>query len=556
MSYSGISIKELLSKINSNDSGWYLPQVQRQYVWGDRHQSETYICLLLDSLLKGYPIGGVVLWETKKEIPYREFLRDYEPNKYNKQLEEGNWGKHKFLVYDGQQRLQTLYSVLKYSFNNKSLYFDLLFDDKASETDETGFLFIDREGKNKKKSREARYLDMIKLCSYEDDEDKVKLRIEVEALYKDNPEKRILVERNIENLWRIFVNSDIKSIAFFSVKSNSEQTVNEVFRRLNTGGVSLTEIELVLGKIKADNPSYEEDLWKLSENIKEKSHGIEFSAESILQLLHLLIKGTTRIDSSRITDEDIKLFESELENIKEPLIDFFKYLEDKFGINNSRIIPRWLSILPILSYLVQRDKSNLEYKMLKISEENLRKIKQYFLLSQFCDWNTQTMVNQFSKLAKESIEKGDGTFPLDEIRKFAKEKNRNENIKEIDLFSQRFLALKLIFPRIKFNFYGNKPQVDHIFPLALQGITDENYRKDVDVLWNFQPISGDINNLKRAKHPKEFFLSDEGKEHLKHYDSIPELESELWNSHTDFIKYRKDRMLEKFQELYNLKIEQ
>ncbi len=43
MSYTGISIREALDKINDPNGGWYLPQVQRQYVWGARHESETYI---------------------------------------------------------------------------------------------------------------------------------------------------------------------------------------------------------------------------------------------------------------------------------------------------------------------------------------------------------------------------------------------------------------------------------------------------------------------------------------------------------------------------------
>lgn len=559
MSYSGISVRDVLSKINAHESGWYLPQVQRQYVWGNRYNSESYVCLLLDSLLKGYPIGGVVLWETKKEIPYREFLKDYEPNQYAKQVEEGNWGKHKFLVYDGQQRLQTLYSVLKYSYNKKSLYFDLLFDDKVAEEDETGFLFLNKND-DKEKPKDPRYINIIKLCSYEDKNELYKSK----RLFEEDDEKQKLIERNIERLWEVFVNAgeeSEKSIAYFTVKSDSEDKVNEIFRRLNIGGVSLTEIELVLGKIKAIYPSYEEDLWLLSNEIKHKSNGIEFSAESILQLLYLLIKDTTRIDSSRINssrtdnkddNNDIDKFKDELGKIREPLINFFSYLEEKFGINSSKIIPRWLAILPILTYLIQRSEKGLEYKMSKINSEDVENIKKYLLLSQFCDWNTQTMVNQFSKLIKESIGNGDASFPLDEIRKFAKGKNRSDDIKEIDLFSQRFLALKVIFPHRRFNFFGNKPQIDHIFPLALQ--SDDDYKKEVDVLWNFQPITGEINNLKRAKHPRDFLLSDEGKQHFESYDFIPELENELWNSPQGFIEDRKGKMLQKFEELYGLKI--
>ena len=108
MSYLGISVREAIDKINAPNNGWYLPQVQRQFVWGVRNQSESYICLLLDSLLKRYPIGGIVLWETHQPVPYRHFIGDYLPGQHARLVDKGLWGAQKALVYDGQQRMQTL----------------------------------------------------------------------------------------------------------------------------------------------------------------------------------------------------------------------------------------------------------------------------------------------------------------------------------------------------------------------------------------------------------------------------------------------------------------
>jgi hypothetical protein len=120
MSYAGISVHEAMEKLNTLNNGWYLPYIQRQYVWGDRDKSEEYVCLLLDSLKKGYPIGGLVIWETTRPV-CREFLNEYEPRKFSKQIDRPG---HKFLVYDGQQRLQTLRSVLYYAFNGRVLHFN------------------------------------------------------------------------------------------------------------------------------------------------------------------------------------------------------------------------------------------------------------------------------------------------------------------------------------------------------------------------------------------------------------------------------------------------
>ena len=54
MSYFKISIGEVLSKLSAPIGGRLLPQIQGQDVWSTRHESEQYVCLLLDSLVKGY----------------------------------------------------------------------------------------------------------------------------------------------------------------------------------------------------------------------------------------------------------------------------------------------------------------------------------------------------------------------------------------------------------------------------------------------------------------------------------------------------------------------
>ena len=120
MSYLGISVKEAINSINNGVNGWFLPAIQRPYVWGSRYENELYICKLFDSILKGYPIGGLIIWNTEEPIPYREFIKDYLPGELPKLVDKGLHGrKDKWLIYDGQQRLQTLYSCLKHTFNEK-----------------------------------------------------------------------------------------------------------------------------------------------------------------------------------------------------------------------------------------------------------------------------------------------------------------------------------------------------------------------------------------------------------------------------------------------------
>jgi len=198
MSYLGISVKEAINKINNRVNGWYLPAIQRPYVWGSRYENEMYICKLFDSILKGYPIGGLIVWNTAEEVPYREFISDYIPGETQKMVDKGHWGKEdKWLIYDGQQRLQTLYSCLNYTFNDKILIYDLLFDlIKGNDPDETGFSFVQINS-----TIDWNFIRMHQLFSQLPDSDKSSFR---KKIIRSNPNiteyEEDLVEKNIDKL--------------------------------------------------------------------------------------------------------------------------------------------------------------------------------------------------------------------------------------------------------------------------------------------------------------------------------------------------------------------
>ena len=299
MSYLGISIKEALNKINSD---WYLPAIQRPYVWGSRHNSENYICKLFDSLYREYPIGTLIFWETNNKVAHREFLRDYHQGDLYKNVDEGVWNRDKNLVYDGQQRLQTLYSCLKYSFNDKLLVFDLAYDYNNDSDGETGFRFVDKD--QQLKSTEIKMNTLFSISTQSESAKKREIRTEKSKGLDD--ERCNLVEENLDKLWSIFVKTDAKTLAYFPVKTDNEDEVNDVFERLNTGGVPLSKADLLFSKIKAKYYDFEAELMEFSNQIKTRTK-LAFSSYDILQLIHLIVKGQSRINEN-ISESDIKKF--------------------------------------------------------------------------------------------------------------------------------------------------------------------------------------------------------------------------------------------------------
>ena len=88
-----MTIDEILKLI---DIGSYaMPVFQRGYVW-NREQVRK----LMNSLYKGYPIGQLLVWNTSTDPTL---------SRGNGELTPGNVN----LILDGQQRITTLYGIIK-----------------------------------------------------------------------------------------------------------------------------------------------------------------------------------------------------------------------------------------------------------------------------------------------------------------------------------------------------------------------------------------------------------------------------------------------------------
>jgi uncharacterized protein with ParB-like and HNH nuclease domain len=110
----------LLSHIEHDEI--VLPAMQRPFVW-----KEDRICRLIDSLLRGFPIGAVMLWKTSTVQRFRRLPRDVDteaPEVFT--FETSSDTGNKYLVLDGQQRLTSLFAAFRGTYSHKQLYIDAL----------------------------------------------------------------------------------------------------------------------------------------------------------------------------------------------------------------------------------------------------------------------------------------------------------------------------------------------------------------------------------------------------------------------------------------------
>ena len=553
MSYIPISIKEAINKINSS---WFLPAIQRPYVWGNRYESEKYICRLFDSIYQKYPIGVLIMWETNSRVAHREFLRDFHKNDIYKNVDEGLWGREKYLVYDGQQRLQTLYSCLRYSFNDRYLVFNLSYDYKNDLDSDTGFKFVDKDA-----TLEPFYIKMNRLFALSKDDEKTELRREYEKLANGDSQKEILIETNINKLWDVFVGTSTTSLAYFSISSNEETKVNEIFERLNTGGIPLSKADLLYSKIKAVYPDFEAGILEYSKQMFKRCH-IGLESYDILQVLHMIVMGSSKI-SDNVTGGQIADFKQSWDKLQEPLNAFFDdYLVNRFHISHMAIIRNKIPLLVLIVFFYKYYEAGKKYR--NIDAANLKLIDRFFITAEINDWALQSYADHFTRDIKNNPDKL--VFPFTELENYVKDRgNRSVDITESLFVSYRWMALKFSMPSRTFEFDYSmpnrfNPELDHIFPVHLSGMND-TYQQDVDVLWNMQPVKGDVNNLKRNLHPLKFFTDAEkdasgqvisGSKYFSDYDFIPVLTDPSWNDYKLFIQNRRQKMIDFIKAQYDI----
>ncbi len=556
MSYLGMSVKEAVNNVSNNVNGWFLPPVQRPYVWGSRYENEKYISKLFDSILRGYPIGGLIVWNNQNPMPYREFIRHYEQGEIENFVDEGLWKRaDKWLVYDGQQRLQTLYSCLKYTINNRVLAFDLSFimNNQGDDPDATGFRFYDKNSE-----LPCTVIKMNELFVKLDNE-KTQYRKDVfKKITFDNIDEDN-IEKNVDILWDVFVTTNKKTIAYFPVQSPDEETVNEIFQRLNTGGMALSQSDLLLSRIKEKKYDFEEELQLFSKEIYQMTgNGYLFESERILQVLNLLIRGSIKIAADKTQNTDLDQFIQQWTSLKKALTEFFSnFIWESFKINNRSIVPRQQAILPLIIFFKMADEKGINFR--KLNNDLLIQLKKYFILSQINDWNLQSSIDRFSKkIIDDNRNSNELVFPMDYfVQYFEENKQRNTVIYQEMFNGYTWFALKILMPHRVFLFEPDSrgrfnPEIDHIFPKKLEA-QDNNYYESVDCLWNMQPVKGEVNNFKRRCHPKEFFTTN-GEKYFSDYDFVPVITDTEWENWKVFINNRKERMITFLNKTYQIKL--
>lgn len=338
-----VKYTDLISEIETGQVK--IPQFQRKFVWGIKASAK-----LIDSIMKGYPIGTFIYWRTN------ERLRSVR-NLGNISLPEPNHGEYVNYVLDGQQRLTSLFAALKgvsiKEEDGKTSDYSEMYIDLLASFDEE-LIFTETEGKNS--------TDIIKLT------DLMKGSLTKLAGYPEHHHKRIEHYKEVLTGY---------TFSIIKLKNAPIEVATEVFTRLNVGGKALTLFEIMVAKTyhiflaEPKDKNSEPKVFDLSEKYEElttelsASHFDTIPSATILQVVAILLdkdctrKSILKLDKMRF----INIWDEATECIKSS-IDFFR----SYGIVVGRILPYNALLVPF-SYFFYKHKQNPTGEMKKRLED-------------------------------------------------------------------------------------------------------------------------------------------------------------------------------------------
>jgi len=221
-----LTVNQLIEKIDTGELG--LPELQRPFIW-----KVSKVRDLFDSLMRGYPIGYLMLWECPSFEKKKSIGVDLH-----------SYDSPKEVIIDGQQRLTSLYAVMKgkkvinSKFDEKSI---IISYNPLQDKFEVGYQATKKDPEwiynisdVYTTSSSFKFINSFikRLSEYRECKGGVLTEAEQDT-----------ISENINAI----VNLKNHTLPVFDIKANAEEEdVSEIFVRVNSGGVSLKQNDFIL----------------------------------------------------------------------------------------------------------------------------------------------------------------------------------------------------------------------------------------------------------------------------------------------------------------------
>ena len=327
------------------DSGQIkLPMFQREFVW-DKEQTAK----LIDSILKGFPIGTFIFWKT------REHLRSYKDVGNHKLPDTPNGDSVQYIL-DGQQRITSLYAIrkgIRITKDGKEIdYRDIFIDLDYSEVDEQIVVTDKDDGKQ--------YISVHSV-----------LTRQITSMFNEYPHDSL---EKIESYKNKLTGYDFSTI---TIKDYPIDIACEVFSRINTGGKSLSVFEVMVAKTYDETRGFD-----LAEKFEELRDGVDDARPSLAAAKFETIPETIAmqcvavITLRAVRGKDIlriprPTFIDNWEPMKAALFMAIDFVRTQLRVPVSQLLPYPAVLIPIMYYFYSTNNRRATY-------EEARRLEQFY----------------------------------------------------------------------------------------------------------------------------------------------------------------------------------
>ncbi len=557
-----MSIYSQLNQIKNDEI--VLPGIQRDFVW-----SKDRILKLLDSVMRGYPIGIALLWETYNDIQYRSFVKDYRSGSLYSYNENTRRQKLK-LVLDGQQRLQSLYIALYGTLEGKSLYIDVLSGRESDNLAEEKFLFEFFSSDDEVKKHRTLIKDQLSIPIEERDKDfllsyyvkvadlfkmganekqKLKKHLSNELSLTDEDELRLEVNlaRFIESLSKdehiLKISTIDENLPHDNVDRKSDGDVLEIFVRVNREITPLSRSDLIFSMLKLKWKESAEALPEFVSRINE-GNSFELDTDFVIRCLFTVSDLGAKFDFDLLRNKDnvskLRLNFQKCCNAIKATVDF---VQTECKCFSSRLIGSAYTMVPFVYYLFHT-------KNHEIRNDQSANLRKSFYLFSFARPFTRYAEGRLSVFIRRELkplaDENDETFPLNKVLSWI---SYWEGIKTYDedfLRSNIPLTLHIIQGRrgARVQYKRNTPEIDHIFPRSQ--LRKKHFEEElINHFANFWILAKGKNQNKSNRHPVDYF-KDVNEKILN--EALIDREYFNYGRYTTFVKTRKEKILNRIKQ--------
>ena len=470
-----------------------IPKFQRDFVW-----SIDKTAKLLDSILKGYPIGTFILWETN------ERLNDIK-NIGNLELPPVPDGTKVQYVLDGQQRITSLYAAFLGATIQK---------EGEKKTTDYGGIYIDLEGDINDNDQQIIIADQPK-GEFITLNEILNLEANLPQIIEQYKEHNT----TILSYARTFSSYDFSTVV---LRKEDIDSAIEVFTRINTGGQTLTLFEIMSAKTYDEDQGFDmqSKFQKLLKELESTKYDT-ISPSIILNVLSLILsrnkeckrKVVLQLEKQSIID----IWDDVISALKES-IDYFRSV---YRIPVSTLLPYDALLVPF-TYFFYHNKEKPQGKQIKWLEEFFWRISLSYRYSS----STESKLAQDIKRIDNILKTGRPSY--DDLKVFL---DSPEDLIETSFsagnsYCKAVLCLLAYYEPKDFRNNGkvlldnswlkmaNSKNYHHFFPksyLKKQGVGNENS------IVNITLVGADLNKHKiRAKAPSVYI-----QEFLDENESLP-----------------------------------